>query len=557
MEPIPEILEQVKLLVGKNQKAAALELLEKALQQWPDKPVLMLWCAGLTPDLERGIQMLERVLQLEPGNVAARKGLEDLQRKREVASLRPDTSQPSADSGTTAPPTPKPTAVHLSAQSTPEGKVVHVAEASSKPDLVTLAGRTFWPFHNLKGSIQELVEANKVTSQDLLWAAKNAQQEYLRWASAVYLRREHLQQMTLTRTDLHTIIWPFRGINHPIAQAIQTGRVTINDLIYAILNVRDIRLLQGAALAGYWLLKGELSSGSAPQPEPEASSAPPARPTPSSVEAPSSIASPSKVASTQSARASRPTPKGQLVVIEGSPYLREQRNALKRKTELTRKVGIGLVFLSLLIGIVTTMFLPDLRALPWLVLGMTYGIAKIIERFRKQEENLVKGIEGEEAFVTELRKHLDSDWVLFRNIELPDRSGDIDAVLVGPKGIYLFEVKAYDFVCRNQEEHWEYRAWGKWKPISKNPTRQTLRNAARLNEHLKEFLGQYAWVEPRIVWAGKSKLYLDKPRVKVWYLRQQEYWLKEIQNGKTLPPEKLSQVAASLRTLCAVNRSGM
>lgn len=564
MESIPEVLEQVKLLVGKNQKAAALALLEKALQQWPDRPVLMLWYAGLTPDLERGIQMLERVLQLEPDNAAARKGLEDLRRKREATSLRADASQPSAASETAAPPAPGPTAASLSAQSTPEEKAVHVAEASSsKLDLVTIAGKTLWPFRNLKGSIQELVEANKVTSKDLLWAAQNAQQEHLRWAAAVYLRREHLHQMRLTPTDLDKIIWPFRGINRPIVQAIQAGQVTLNDLIYAILNARDIRLLQGAALAGYRLLNGNLSSESSPQSKPEASStAPSAHPTPPSAKAPNSTASPGKVASSQSARerqerVPRPTPNGELRVIEGSPYLRERRNELKRKAELTRKIGIGLVLSSLLISIMTVIFLPDLCALPWLILSMAYGIAKIRERFREQEENLIKGIEGEEAFVAELRKHLDSDWVLFRNIDLPDRSGDIDAVLVGPKGIYLFEIKAYDFVCRNQEDQWEYQAWGKWKPISKNPTQQALRNAARLNEHLKEFLGQYAWVEPRIVWAGKSKLYLDKPRVKIWYLGQQEYWLKEIQNGKPLPPEKLSQIVASLRTLCAVNRSGM
>lgn len=554
---LPEVLEQVKLLVGKNQKTEALMLLEKAVQQWPDKPVLLLWYAGLTPNLERGIRALERVLELDPGNIAAQKGLEDLRQKR-AASLQSSISQPS-NSLSTPSPSLEPSSVP-SRQAIPEEKAPPKTP-SAAPDLVAIAGETFWPFRNLKGSIQELVESHKVTSRDLLWAAQNAQQPHLRWAAAVYLRREQLAQIGLTHSDLETVTWPFRNINRPILQAVQTGQVKIDDLIYAVLNARDTRLLQGAALAGYLLLHGNFSMESSPPVKSETASRSSTHSTISSQEGAKSAAPPGKVTPTQSPREHREAhaapSQGQLQVIEGSPYLRAQREALRQKTQLTRTLSLGLIFLALLSGIVISLFLPRLSIISWLLLGLAGFLVKIKEIFRKQEENLGQGIAGEEAFVAELRKHLNSDWKLFRNIDLPDRSGDLDAVLVGPKGIYLFEIKAYNVTCRNQGERWEYRAWGKWKPLSRNPTQQALRNAARLNEHLKEFLGQDTWVEPRIVWAGKSKLYLDKPRVKIWYLRQQEYWLKEIQNGKALPPEKLSQIVVSLRTLCAVNRSGM
>lgn len=195
---LPEVLEQVKLLVGKNQKTEALMLLEKAVQQWPDKPVLLLWYAGLTPDLERGIRALERVLELDPGNIAAQKGLEDLRQKR-AASLQSSISQPS-NSLSTPSPSLEPSSVP-SRQAIPEEKAPPKTP-SAAPDLVAIAGKTFWPFRNLKGSIQELVESHKVTSRDLLWAAQNAQQPHLRWAAAVYLRREQLAQIGLTHSDL-------------------------------------------------------------------------------------------------------------------------------------------------------------------------------------------------------------------------------------------------------------------------------------------------------------------------------------------------------------------
>lgn len=551
MATIPEILEQVKTLISRNQKAEALALLQEALRKWPDQPLLMLWYAGLTPDLEQGIRLLERVLELEPNNIAAQKGLADLRRKWENAHLQataassPTSSQIPVQVKTTAPePSPAPPAQPVERST---------AESSTPPSLLEIAGKTIWPFRNLNAPIRDLVEAEKITIRDLLWAAENAQQVHLRWASAVYLRHEKLAQMSMTPDELSTVIWPFRGINRPITEAIQTGQVTMQDLLYATLHAREPRLIYGAALAGYLLLKDHFS---VPQKAETAST--PSTPavsasTPAPAASPSHQASqpPSPNREQAAKRPIKPTQKGPLVVIEGSPYLKKQREIIKKKAVFTQIISIGLLIAAL----ASILLFPNFFALPLILLGIALFITRKVGGLQNQEENLAQGIAGEEAFVSELRKHLNSDWKLFRNIDLPDRSGDLDAVLVGPKGIYLLEIKAYNMTCRNIDDRWEYQVWGKWKPLAKNPTQQALRNAARLNEHLKEFIGQDAWVEPRIVWAGRSKLYLDRPRVKVWYLPHREYWLRELQNGKRLPPEKVAQIVASLRTLCAVNRS--
>lgn len=532
-ENITSILAQVKALVGQNKKAEALLILENALVQYPDIPLLMLWYAGLTSDLEKGVQVLERVLQLEPGNLAAQKGLEDLRRKLEASS----------------PVTPPEQGEQISSNAKPSVEPLpseQNQDSASEPDLVEVAGQTIWTFRNLNRPIQELVNDGLVTTKDLAWAAQNANNARLRWAAAVYLRRDQIRGSRPDMDTLKSIIWPFRGINRPILEVVQKQQITIKDLVYAILNAKEITLIQGAAVAGYLLLMGEI-----PLPAPKTSSdKAPSTPKPSSEKVPPAPKPAEKATPPESKQAA----KGPLIVVKGSPYLDQRQNALGKNIRLFKIAGTALTVLSLAL-LCAGMFIS--AWLWWALIPsvIAYALVKVLEKLQQEEENLSQGMQGEKDFVAELSKHLNEDWVLFRNIDLPDHGGDLDAVLVGPKGIYLLEIKAYNFTCRNQGDRWEYRAWLRWKPLSKNPTQQALRNAARLNEYLKQILEQDAWIEPRIVWAGKSKLFLDKPRVKVWYLHHSEYWLKEIHNGRVLPMEKRSQIVGSLRALCAVNRN--
>lgn len=54
-----------------------------------------------------------------------------------------------------------------------------------------------------------------------------------------------------------------------------------------------------------------------------------------------------------------------------------------------------------------------------------------------------RGAEGEDLLFRELRNLLGSDYYIKQNFILPGKSFDIDAVVIGPKGFILFEVKNY------------------------------------------------------------------------------------------------------------------
>jgi len=558
------LLTQIKSLVSEGRKADALSMLEQAISVQPDNTSLMLWYAGLTPDIHKSIELLERVLQIEPDNLAAQKGL-NAQRARltQVAPPSPPkVSQPQAAVPQATLAAPKATSVVQ--QATPAAlqatsTVPEATPAVSSPgeplpsshisgqEIIRFAEETIWTFRGLNEPIGKLMQEGKITSKDLTWASWNAQNARIRWASAVCLHRNDIGSSVLDVSTLEKVIWPFKNLNRPVINLLEEKIISMKDLVYAIANAKDKSLIQAVAVIGYLLLTGRIQVLSPQKPESPKVSTPEKQ----EIEPEKRPESPKNSGAKQSAPS-----KGSLNIVLGSRYLNQNQKTLHKKAGSMRRIGMILIIVAIIVSfceLLTGSYIPMSIALA--MLGIAYLIALAKEKFERQEENFAQGIQGEEALAQALSLRLDSEWTLFRNVDLPDRSGDLDAILVGPKGIYLLEVKAYNFACRNRNDQWEYRSFPLWKPLSKNPTQQALRNAARLNSYLKEILGHDIWIEPRIVWAGKSKLSLEKPRVKVWYLNQPDFWMKEINNGQPLPSEKLNLILVSLRTLCSANRS--
>ena len=83
---LEQVLPTIRDLVRQGHKEEALYVLESFLEKTPDSISAMLWYAGLTPDLEKGIQVLERVLQLDPENPYE---IFATDRNRQTAFLRP------------------------------------------------------------------------------------------------------------------------------------------------------------------------------------------------------------------------------------------------------------------------------------------------------------------------------------------------------------------------------------------------------------------------------------------------------------------------------------
>ena len=194
-----------------------------------------------------------------------------------------------------------------------------------------------------------------------------------------------------------------------------------------------------------------------------------------------------------------------------------------------------------------------------LVLSFGLGLAwlawflfdQMIKRIDKQIENYRKGEEGENKAAEIMGRVLDGNWILFRNIILPGRKKtDLDAVLVGPAGVWVLEVKTFTGAYRNIGEQWEYRIGNRWNLYKKSPSRQAKNNAVRLSEFFKaDHVSQ--WVNAAVVWANQeSPLTVENPSTAVWSLDRLPDELGNIWHGNPIPEAQRKQIIDKLTKLC-------
>lgn len=185
----------------------------------------------------------------------------------------------------------------------------------------------------------------------------------------------------------------------------------------------------------------------------------------------------------------------------------------------------------------------------------TFVIDKIMDRLDKEKKNYRKGEEGENKVVEIMGQALDGNWSLFRNVVLPGRrKTDLDAVLVGPSGVWVFEVKSFSGTYRNIGEQWEYRAGNRWNMYKKSPSRQAKQNAVRLSEFFKaDNVSQ--WVNAAVVWANQeSPLTVENPSTAVWSLDRLQDELGNIWHGNPIPEAQRKQIIEKLSKLCEKQR---
>lgn len=141
------------------------------------------------------------------------------------------------------------------------------------------------------------------------------------------------------------------------------------------------------------------------------------------------------------------------------------------------------------------------------------------------------------------------------NVVLPGRNqADIDAVLVGPPGVWALEVKTFTGEYRNIGEHWEYRAGNQWKLLKASPSRQAQGNAVRLSNFFKAD-GLTQWVTPAVVWADsespdESPLSVENPAVAVWRFGRLPEELGNIWQGLSMPEATQARIVEKLTALC-------
>ncbi len=321
-------------------------------------------------------------------------------------------------------------------------------------------------------------------------------------------------------------IWPFRGLNRPIGDLLAEEVISLHDLAYAVLNARDADVRGAAAVLGAVIVGRDGSS-------------------PESAETREAHTPSSPRGGERTSEAST----GRLRIVVGSTYLVEQT---ERKARQRTRLGwglVGLTFVAMVFAGVSLILMIQRAgqlSVGWILMGLfltiiAWSFVPQLNELLSEQRNFVVGRKGEKRIARFLFRHLDDRWTLFRNVELPDNYGDIDGVLVGPRGVFALEVKAYTGYNRNVGSKWYRKYYGFWRPLDRNPSKQAKRNAARLGEFLKRFDAD-VWVEPRVVWSGDGKLWLERPAVRIWQLQEPAYMLEDIEKGKRISPEIIGKV---------------
>lgn len=111
------------------------------------------------------------------------------------------------------------------------------------------------------------------------------------------------------------------------------------------------------------------------------------------------------------------------------------------------------------------------------------------------------GIEGEEKLKECLKRIVSAKYTAFYNV--PTHRGDIDCVLVGPSGLYAFEIKNHQGIVVFDRATWLHVKLGaRGKPYRgalKNPSLQLLAGVQSLKEHLAENGVKDVWVEAAVI----------------------------------------------------------
>ena len=606
---------EISQLAREGQRETALLRLRSYLQAQPKDTDAWLVLGRLAPDRKIALSALRRAVQLAPANETARDALAALEAQGDTSPAAPAPPRsatveeaPSAlPANSVDPDAPvletepevvievseaseieKHTEVDIIPQplgeEAPEaGSMEDPAESGSAQDTEFQALRdaraVVWPFaarRQKKRSLGALLDENRLTRQDLQWAAQEARNEDVRKASQIILETTHrLTDVTMSPEDARLMAWPFRRLNRPLGKLVDTGTVRVKDLRRAAWYAKDARLREAArVMLPVALKRREAENRKRAAQKQKQDEAAVQR---AAVQRGTSQSSPereSNKARTSEAQASAPgrtertgtVPDDAMVrpmpVIQGSDYLANEVRRRYRRNLFIAAVMLLLVLAGLLLvlALIGMAIISHKTPAPWLwplVAVLLLPLFALSDRFVElwqEEQNFRRGQLGESEVARLLRLGLGGDWTMFRNVKLPGTNVDIDMVLLGPPGVFALEVKAYTGNYRYAKQRF-YRRAMTWRRMQHNPGKQARAVAGLLHKYITDTLNEDIWVEPRLVWVGPGDLMLEEPEVFVWFIAKLDQETERLRSlSRKLSTEKRAALSGLLRGLCSTLR---
>ncbi len=156
-------------------------------------------------------------------------------------------------------------------------------------------------------------------------------------------------------------------------------------------------------------------------------------------------------------------------------------------------VRIGMIGLALIvIAVLLPLIIPSLHQY-WLYFDIAavvvfLVIKESIEELPDEIRGYRYGEEGEKEVLETLKETIDDNYIYIRNYTIPNtRIGDIDGLLIGPKGVIIIEVKNYAGVFRVSGQDLYRKLKGDvYKLYRRSPFKQVLQQRDYLAKFLKE-----------------------------------------------------------------------
>jgi hypothetical protein len=153
-----------------------------------------------------------------------------------------------------------------------------------------------------------------------------------------------------------------------------------------------------------------------------------------------------------------------------------KRSYAEKQSSFYNIIFISGVILSL-VGIIGFFILNPL-SLVLVVIG-----ASMISYGHNEGTKWNKGIIGE-INVANYLNQLPKDYHIFNDVKFPESYGNIDHIVIGPKGIFVIETKNYKGFYIVRGENWYYETRNSPKKSSSQPGKQVIRNAMTLRKFL-------------------------------------------------------------------------
>jgi hypothetical protein len=248
-------------------------------------------------------------------------------------------------------------------------------------------------------------------------------------------------------------------------------------------------------------------------------------------------------------------------------------NYLEKQKNKRRKILVGTYLFVVVMGICSMMYFfilkqwEGLTLQSWVALFLgvilTLAFVKLSQLFDgwydgryKEFGNFKKGIEGETAVITELKRILSVEYSIIPSVDTGS-NGDADIIVVGPKGVLVIEVKNWSTKVEIEEKKiWRIKYGGKQRSLEDRDSFRQVKIKANDVDKLLRQKGVFVDKSiPILIFVGGKVSWEGKLPTWVCHIDNIAKLLRPIENKKEYNTERVQMIVKKLKKYSTCDNS--